>query len=55
MEKSVMYLEKEDTINNCSLAWPHHSLHMALSLSAYTESDNALRGREVWARRLEEM
>ena len=45
----VMDSEKEETMKNCSLAgWPDHSLHRALSLSVqYTESDNALCGREV--------
>ena len=44
----IMDLEKEETMKNCSLAWPGHSLHRALLLSAYTESNNALRKREVW-------
>ena len=35
-------------MKNCSLAWPDHSLRSALSLSAYTESNNALCKREVW-------
>ena len=44
----VMELEKEETMKNCSLAWPEHSLLRALSFSAYTESNNALHRREVW-------
>ena len=45
----VMDSEKEETIKKCSLAWPDHSLHRELSLSAYTESiDNTLHGSEVW-------
>ena len=42
--------EKEETMKNCSLAWPDHSSLRVISLSAYTESNNALRGRnlEVW-------
>ena len=44
----VMDLEKEETMKNCSLAWPEHSSLRALSFSAYTESNNALCGREVW-------
>ena len=43
----VMDLEKEETMKNCSLAWPEHSWFRALSLSAYTESNNALHGREL--------
>ena len=44
----VMDLEKEETMKNCSLVWPDHSLCRALSLSAYTESNDALRKSEVW-------
>ena len=44
----VMDLEKEDTMKNCCLAWSEHSSLRALSLSAYTESNNTLRRREVW-------
>ena len=40
--------EKEENIKNCSLVWPDYSLHRVLLLSAYTESDNALCGKEVW-------
>ena len=44
----VVDSEKEETMKNCSLAWPDHSSCRVLSLSVYTESDNALCGREVW-------
>ena len=35
-------------MKNCCLAWPEHSSIRALMLSAYTESNNTLHGREVW-------
>ena len=44
----VMDSEKEETMKNCRLAGPNHSLYSALSLSACTESNNALCRREVW-------
>ena len=44
----VMDIEKEETMKNCSLAWPEQSSCRALSLSVYAESNNALHEREIW-------